>query len=147
VARRARDGEAAGPGHSIWWWQFHQAVTSLVYILLMYPVWRARVWLPAPWSTLFVLAALTCAATSTTLRLHLWFTSRVLPSELAPERRRSRWGIRLCEALLATLLLVTALWIGGDHQSIAMLFVTVAIATTLAAFVIEPTTARAAFGQ
>src|SRR5262249_53612277 len=55
-----------------WWWEFHQAVISMLYVLMMYPVWRVRVWLTAPWGTLFVLAILACAATSTTLRLHLW---------------------------------------------------------------------------
>ena len=119
----------------------------MLYVVMMYPVWRVRVWLAAPWGTLFVLAILACAATSTTLRLHVWFTSRSYPSELAAERRRVRLWTRLCDAGLALLLLAATFHLGVDHQAIAVLFVTVAIGTALAAFVIEPTTARAAFGS
>jgi serine/threonine protein kinase len=130
-----------------WWWGFHQAAVSLLYVLMMYPVWRVRVWLAQPWGTLFVLAMLACAATSTTLRLHLWFTSRSSPSELAAERRRVRTWTRACDAGLTLALLAATFQLGIDHQAIAVLFVTVAIGTALAAFVIEPTTTRAAFGS
>lgn len=130
-----------------WWWQFHQAAVSMLYVLMMYPVWRVRVWLAQPWGTLFVLAMLACAATSTTLRLHLWFTSRSSPSELAAERRRVRTWTRACDAGLTLALLAATFQLGIDHQAIAVLFVTVAIGTALAAFVIEPTTTRAAFGS
>jgi len=130
-----------------WWWEFHQAVISMLYALMMYPVWRVRVWLAAPWGTLFVLAILACAATSTTLRLHLWVTSRSYPSELSAERRRARRWTLACDACLALVLLAATVRLGVEHQAIAVLFVTVAIGTVLAAFVIEPTTTRAAFGS
>ena len=130
-----------------WWWEFHQAAVSMLYVLMMYPVWRVRVWLAVPWGTLFVLAMLACAATSTTLRLHLWFTSRSYPSELSAERRRVRTWTRACDAGLTLVLLAATVHLGIDHQAIAVLFVTVAIGTALAAFVIEPTTTRAAFGS
>src|SRR5262249_20763991 len=130
-----------------WWWEFHQAAISTLYVLLMYPVWRVRVWLAEPWGMLFVLAMLACVATSTTLRLHLWFTSRSYPSELSAGRRRVRLWTRLCDAGLALVLLAATFRLAVDHQAIAMLFVTVAIGAALAAFVIEPTTTRAAFGS
>jgi hypothetical protein len=130
-----------------WWWEFHQAAVSMLYVLMMYPVWRVRVWLTQPWGTLFVLAMLACAATSTTLRLHLWFTSRSCPSELSAERRRVRAWTRACDAGLTLALLAATFQLGIDHQAIAVLFVTVAIGIALAAFVIEPTTTRAAFGS
>jgi hypothetical protein len=130
-----------------WWWGFHQAALSILYVLMMYPVWRVRVWLAQPWGTLFVLAMLVCAATSTTLRLHLWFTLRSYPSELSAERRRVRTWTRACDAGLTLALLAATFQLGIDHQAIAVLFVTVAIGTALAAFVIEPTTTRAAFGS
>jgi hypothetical protein len=139
------------PGASVraprWWWEFHQAAVSVVYVLMMYPVWRVRVWFTQPWGTLFVLAMLACTATSTTLRLHVWFTSRSYPSELSAERRRVRAWTRACDAGLTLVLLAATVHLGIDHQAIAVLFVTVAIGTALAAFVIEPTTTRAAFGS
>jgi serine/threonine protein kinase len=128
-----------------WWWEFHQAFMSLLHLLMMYPVWRVRIWLTPPWGTLFVLAALACAATSVTMRLHLWFVSRWYPSELASERRRSGLWIRLSDAGLAAVLLAATIRLGDDHQRIAALFVTVAVASLLASFLIEPTTRRAAF--
>jgi hypothetical protein len=130
-----------------WWWEFHQAVVSTAYVLMMYPAWHARSWVPPPWGTLFLLATLTCAVASTTLRLHLWFTSRFFPVELSTERRRTRVWIRLCDAGLTTSLLVAAFGIATNHQATAMLFVTFAIGAALASFVIEPTTTRAAFGS
>jgi serine/threonine protein kinase len=129
-----------------WWWEFHQAVISTIYVLTMYPAWRARSWLPPPWGTLFLLVTLACAAVSTTLRLHLWFTSRFYPAELARERRLSRAWIRWCEAGWTTSLVAVAFATAIHHQAVAMLFVTVAIGVTLASLIIEPTTTRAAFG-
>jgi hypothetical protein len=79
------------------------------------------------------------------MRLHLWFVSRWYPSELASERRRSGLWIRLSDAGLAAVLLAATIRLGDDHQRIAALFVTVAVASLLASFLIEPTTRRAAF--
>jgi serine/threonine protein kinase len=130
-----------------WWWEFHQAAMSILYVLMMYPVWHVRVWLAAPWGTLFVLAMLACAASSTTLRMHVWFTSRYYPSELDAERRKAGAWTRSCDVVMTLLLVGATLRLGLDHQLIAMLFVTVAIFTALASFVIEPTNTRAAFGS
>jgi serine/threonine-protein kinase len=130
-----------------WWWEFHQAAISLVYALMMYPAWLVRSWLPAPWGTVFLLGALACAAAATTLRLHLWFTARTYPAEIAAERRLVRVWIRCCDAGLTASLLAAGLGIATDHQATAMLFITVAVGAALASFVIEPTAARAAFGS
>ena len=58
-------------GNLRWWWQFHQVAVSVVYALMLYPVWRAREWLPAPWGLVTFMtavavvgAAVTCACTS-----------------------------------------------------------------------------------
>jgi hypothetical protein len=129
-----------------WWWGFHQAAISTVYALMMYPAWRVRSWLPPPWGTVFLLGTLVCAAAATTLRLHLWFTSRFYPAELTAERRRARIWIRCCDAGLTGSLLVAAFGVATDHQATAMLFITVAVGAALASLVIEPTATRAAFG-
>ena len=52
AARSASAGPEGGDGAPAdlrWWWQFHQLAVSVVYALMLYPVWRARDWLPAPW--------------------------------------------------------------------------------------------------
>jgi serine/threonine protein kinase len=132
---------------SRWWWEFHQAAISTMYVLMMYPAWRVRSWLPPPWGTVFLLGTLGCAAAATTLRLHLWFTSRFYPAELTTERRLVRVWIRCSDAGWTMALLVAVLGIATGHQAIAMLFITVAVATALASFVIEPATTRAVFGS
>ena len=125
------------------WWELHQGIISAINVLMMYPAWRVRLWLPAPWGTVFLLAALTCSAAATTLRLHLWFTSRQHPEEVEAAERSARPWIQSCETGLSSILLLAAIAIGTGHQATAMLLVTVGIATLIAARVIEPATARA----
>jgi hypothetical protein len=142
-----RDGAQRGAiSTSRWWWEFHQAVMAAIYVSMMYPAWRARSWLPPPWGTLFLLMTLAPAAVSTTLRLHLWFTSRFHPAELSRERRLAQIWIRWGEVGWTMSLLAVAFSTAIHHQAIAMLFVTVAIGVALASLIIEPTTTRAAFG-
>jgi hypothetical protein len=43
--------------------------------------------------------------------------------------------------------LAAAVWIGGEHPGIATLLVVVAISTSVASWLIEPATTRAAFGR
>jgi hypothetical protein len=146
-AQRAQGPRGARASTPYWWWGFHQAAISTVYVLMMYPAWRVRSWLPPPWGTVFLLGTLVCAAAATTLRLHLWFTSRFYPAELTAERRLARIWIRCCDAGLTGSLLVAAFGIATDHQATAMLFITVAVGAALASLVIEPTATRAAFGS
>jgi hypothetical protein len=129
------------------WWEIHQLVVAAGYAGAMYPVWRARVWLPQPWATLFLLTTLVIAASGGTLRLHLWFTSRFYPGELDAIRRRTRLWKTLCDTGVVVLLAITTSLIGTQHQATAMLLITIAVAAALGAFIIEPTTTRAAFGS
>ena len=143
-ADRARSGPLAHPSTALWW-EVHQAVASGVYVLMMYPTWFVRAWFPSVWGTLFLLAALGCAAGATTRRLHLWFTARFYPAELAAERIRARVWTRRCDVGLAASWGLAAFAIASQHAEFAMLFLAAAVATATAAFIIEPTTARAAF--
>ncbi len=145
--RHDRVQHGARVSMSRWWWEFHQAATSIVYVLMMFPAWRVRSWLPAPWGTVFLLGTLVCVAAAATLRLHLWFTSRLHPAELTAERRLVRIWVRCCDAGLTASLLIAVFGIASDHQAISMLFVTVAVAVALASFVIEPATTRGVFGS
>jgi serine/threonine protein kinase len=130
-----------------WWWEFHQATVSIVYVAAIYPAWHVRPWLPAPWGMLFLFVVLACAATATSLRLHLWFTARFYPAELATQRARARPWTKASDAGFAVGFLLASLAIGDDHPEVAALLVTVASAAAVAAFLIEPTTTRAAFRE
>jgi len=129
-----------------WWWEVHQLAVSTIYALMIYPAWHVRAWLPRPWGMLFLLAVLAAAAAATSLRLHLWFVARFFPNEIHAQqswtRRRTRW----CDAGLGVFQILAALVIGGEHPEFAMLFVAVSATTLVASFVIEPATARVAFG-
>jgi hypothetical protein len=145
--------EAADPGVEArrstaqWWWEFHQVAVSTVYALMIYPAWRARVWLQAPWGMLFFFAVLAAAATSITVRLHLRFTARVYPTELPRQRARAQPWTRWSDAGFSVALLLEGLGIGDAHTEVAALLVTVAIAAAVASFTIETATTRAAFGE
>ncbi len=130
-----------------WWWEVHQLVVSAVSTLMLYPAWHVRPWLPRPWGMLFLLAVLAATAAATSLRLHLWFVARFLPDDIHAQqswtRRRTRW----CDAGLSAFQVLAALAIGGEHPEFAMLFVAVSAAELVASFVIEPATAKVAFGE
>ena len=128
-----------------WWWQFHQVAVSVVYALTLYPVWRAREWLPAPWGLVTFMTAVAVVGAAVNLRLHLWFTARVYPVQLAAQRRASALWKRLLDTAFAVLLLSTAATIAPSHPRWAAFFIIMAISSTLSARVMEPATTRAAF--
>ena len=128
-----------------WWWQFHQVAVSVVYALMLYPVWRAREWLPAPWGLVTFMTAVAVVGAVVNLRLHLWFTARVYPAQLAAQRRASVLWKRLLDTAFAVLLLSMAAAIAPTHPRWAAFFIVMAISSALSARVMEPATTRAAF--
>jgi len=128
-----------------WWWQVHQLAASAVYVLMLYPAWYVRGWLPRPWGMLFILTVLASASAGTSLRLHAWFTARFFPTEAPGQQAWTRVRTRWCDGVFASLLTAGAVVIAGDHPEFAMLLVGVSTTTLVASFVIEPATARAAF--
>ena len=140
----ARDGAVA---NLRWWWQFHQVAVSVVYALMLYPVWRAREWLPAPWGLVTFMAAVAVVGAVVNLRLHLWFTARVYPDQLAVQRRASALWKRLLDTAFAVLVLSIAATIAPTHPRWAAFFIVMAISSALSARVMEPATTRAAFPE
>ncbi len=132
-------------GNLRWWWQFHQLAVSVVYALMLYPVWRAREWLPAPWGLVTFMTAVAVIGAVVNLRLHLWFTARVYPAQLAAQRRASALWKRLLDTAFAVLLLSVAATIAPTHPRWAAFFIVMAISSALSARVMEPATTRAAF--
>ena len=136
----------ARPGWTpLGWWKFHQATVALAYVLVLYPVWRVRVWLPAPWGMLFLLSTLLCTAAAVSLRLHLLFMARFYVSDLAEQHAQTYLWIRLSDAGFAAALIAAAVGIGTEHPELAMLLVAVGTAALVGSMVIEPATTRAAF--
>jgi serine/threonine protein kinase len=131
------------------WWQMHQIVISALYVAMIYPVWLNRgAPLPSSAHKFMVLGVIVSAALAATLRLHLVFTARVQPAQLATTRRRSEPWVRSADWLmLLTLLLDAGAALYRDRVWFAALFFTVAVTGTIAAILIEPATASATFGE
>jgi hypothetical protein len=130
-----------------WWWQFHQAATSVAYLGLLVPLWVAHDWIEGPHGLVLFLIALTAVLVATTLRLHLWFTVRQYPGELPAQRRHSRPWIGVADAVLVVVLLTATAMTMESHNRVAVLLVTAAVAVLVSFAVIEPATTRAAFGD
>jgi serine/threonine protein kinase len=142
-------GSGPVPVRDSHWWQMHQLVVTALYATMIYPVWLNR---GAPLPTWahdgMVLGVIVATSLAATLRLHLVFTARVQPTQLARARRQSRTWVRAADALmLLTLLLDAAAALYRDRFWFAALFFTVAVSSTIAALLIEPATDDATFGE
>ena len=112
---------------------------------MLYPLWRIREAVPGDLGLALFLGAVAVVGVAANVRLHLLFTSRVYPDQLAAQRRRSAGvAARLrtapsscCCSRLPAGTAGNALW--------AALFVAAAISAAFSASVMEPATTRAAF--
>ena len=145
--RESGNSETPAPATSttaLWWWRFHQAAVSIAYILMLYPLWRIREAVPGDLGLALFLGAVAAAGAAANIRLHLLFTSRVYPGELATQRRRSARARRGADGGFVVLLLAAGASMAGDALW-AALFVAAAISAAFSASVMEPATTRAAF--
>jgi hypothetical protein len=131
------------------WWRLHHVVISVLYIAMIAPAWLNRgVPLPPLVHNTIVLAVILAAALSATLRLHLVFTARVQPAQLAAARRRARAWLRASDWMMVLALLAAAgAALVRDRVWFAALFFTVAASATVASAFIEPATTEATFGE
>ena len=125
------------------WWETHQLIVATAYWFMAWPAWYVHKW-TGRWGVLAFLATLAAIIVGGNLRLHLWFTSRTYPSELAAQRAYVSQWIRAADTALALILIATGLVIADDHTAWGALMVAVGLGAALAFLVIEPTTARAA---
>ena len=106
AARDSNSAVRANAAPPLWWWRFHQLASIALYVSMLWPIWLIRSWLPDGWSAVTFFAAVVAVAAATTLRMHLWFTSRVYPSEWAEQRERASPWIRLADAFFVALLML-----------------------------------------
>jgi len=138
-------GAAMGIGSPRWWWEFHQAATAVVYWVMVWPAWNARVMIGGRVGGALFFATLIAVIVATTLRLHLWFTSRFYPSELRWARRRTARWTRAADWLFVAALGTSGVLVGEDRSPVAIVLVAVAVGAAIAFLIIERATARAAF--
>jgi predicted Ser/Thr protein kinase len=129
----------------LWWWQFHQLSIAALHASLLVGVWFARSWLDRPWRSLAFYGAIIAATADVTMRLNLYFASRVQSELLAAQRARLMRALLASDALYAVILCALAAAGAGTHDELAAFLVGGAIVSLLSLLVIEPATSRAAF--
>ncbi|MEW6320619.1 MAG: serine/threonine-protein kinase [Acidobacteriota bacterium] len=130
---------------SLQWWRFHQISVAIGYWAMLWPAWHVHRWI-VPGGLVFFLALVAAVVVAGNLRLHLWFTSRVYPTELDAQRAWvARW-LRIADVAFALLLAGGGLAIADAHTEWGAFLVATGLAAGVLFLVIEPTTARAALG-
>jgi hypothetical protein len=131
---------------TLWWWEFHQGMTALIYWVMVIPAWYARGHIGGIPGRLFFITLLGSVIVAANLRLHLWFSSRFYDSELTwVHGRSSRW-IRVADWVFAATLIAGGVLIRDAGSPLLILLPSVGIGAVVAFTLIEPVTARAAFG-
>ena len=133
----------AAIGPTRFWWEFHQGAAAISYAVMLLPTWYARTTIGGVEGRGFFIATACAAVMASMLRLHLWFTSRQHPTELAWARRRSAPWIRLADILLVVSLVIGAGLVAAQSVLDIVLLV-LAVGAAISFIVIEPSTARAA---
>jgi predicted Ser/Thr protein kinase len=139
-----------------WWWEFHQAATAVVYWLMVpaaYEAWQEVVRSGADALARGAAALFFCVVAavivSANLRLNLWFTSRFIPVHLARVRRQMAPWIRVGDWVFVIALVVAGagllLLLEPPRSGRAFMLIAMGIGAAVAAWLIEPVTAGAAF--
>jgi serine/threonine-protein kinase len=133
-----------GPGRNRDWWATHQLIVALAYWAMVWPAWVVHRW-TGTYGVLLFLGTLVIVIVGANIRLHLWFTSRTYPSELAEQRAHVAQWVRGADILFAVIMIATGLAIADGHTGWSALLISFGIGAAVAFTIIEPATARAAF--
>jgi len=134
-------GAVRGP---MFWWQFHLAVSAVVYWGTAAPAWYARELIGGRTGLALFFAGLTALLLASILRLHLLFISRTSPDELVPQLQSERRWIVGADIVLALSLLSSGILVSEARMSLGVLLVALGVGCVVAALFIEPVTTRAA---
>ena len=128
------------------WWEIHQAIVALSYWIMVWPMWHIHRWL-GPYGVFIFLGTLAAVIVGGNIRLHLWFTSRTYPLQLARQRAYVSQWVRAADIVFTVIMLATGLALAGDHTGWSALFMSFGFGAAVAFLIIEPTTERAVFNQ
>ena len=121
-------------------------MTALIYWVMVIPAWYAREHIGGAWGRAFFITLLAAVIVAANLRLHLWFTSRFYESELTWVHDRSGRWIRVADWVFAAALIAGGVLI-SERSALSIVLPSVGIGVVVAFLLIEPVTARAAFGN
>ena len=128
------------------WWATHQLITALAYWFMVWPTWQVHKW-TGRYGVLIFLTTLAIVIVGANIRLHLWFTARTYPAELAPQRASIGGLVRAADVAFSLIMIGIGLAIADAHTGWAALFVSFGLGGALAFLIIEPATARANLGS
>jgi hypothetical protein len=144
---------AAGPAdgewprdNALWWWRFHQVAATAGYALLVIPLWRVRD-LSAALGTMLFVVGLAAATAAGAVRLHLWFVSRLDRARWHDHHGRARLWRLVGDALMAAVLAAEGVVALVARENWGMLLVAASAGVLVSFALVEPATARAAFGR
>jgi predicted Ser/Thr protein kinase len=143
--RSVHDKRGDTGSQALWWWAFHQGAVALAYAGLLVPAWLARGFMGGRAGLLVFLLVMASGIAAITLRLHLWFVSRVSGEDLADQRAHSAPWLRAADGVFAAGLLGSGLFVGADDSVLAIVLSGAAVIVAMAFLIIEPSTTRAAF--
>ena len=132
--------------HRCDWWTTHQLIVALGYWFMVWPAWHVHRW-TGRYGVLMFLATLAIVIVGGNVRLHLWFTARTYPSQLPAQLANIGRLVRGADVAFSLIMVGIGLVIADPHTGWSALFVSFGLGGALAFLVIEPATARAAFGS
>ena len=122
-------------------------MTALIYWVTVIPAWYARGHIDGIPGRLFFITMLASVIVAGNLRLHLWFSSRFYESELTWVHGRSGRSIRVADWGFAAALIAGGVLIRDAGSPLTIVLPSVGVGAVVAFTLIEPVTARAAFGS
>jgi serine/threonine protein kinase len=138
-------GTSGTPG-TLYWWATHQLIVALAYWFMVWPTWYVHEWVGS-YGVLAFLATLAIVVVGANTRLHLWFTARTYPGELGAQLANISRLVRAADVAFSLSMIATGIVIADAHAGWSALFVSFGLGGALGFLVIEPATARAAFGS
>jgi serine/threonine protein kinase len=144
--QQASPGKRPGSSDAIRWWILHQLIVALAYWFMVWPTWYVHTW-TGRYGVLTFLATLAIVVVGGNVRLHLWFTARTYRSELPSQLVNIGRLVRGADVAFSVIMIGIGLAIADAHTGWSALFVSFGLGGALAFLVIEPATARAAFGS
>ncbi len=122
-------------------------MTALIYSVMVIPAWYTRGQIGGIWGRVFFITLLASVIVAAILRLHLWFTSRFYEDELTTVHDQSGRWVRIADWVFAATLVAGGLLISDERSPLTIVLPSVAVGAVVAFLLIEPVTARAAFGR
>jgi len=113
----------------------------------MIPLWKIRHMTDGVTGMAVFLVALVAVVVSGALRLHGWFGARQYHDAWRAQRAHGRAAIVAADLVFAAALLASGVLALGIEDRAASLLVAAAASVVVSLLVVEPATARAAFGD